>query len=209
MNELSTYGIIPISFDIVADAIGEYRSPKDKISRMEQQGELIRLKKGYYVVAPKITNQLLSVELIANHLYGPSYVSLESALSYYSLIPERVYTTLSITVKRARAFDNPIGRFEYLTMPSGYYSIGIRQEVINGRYSFLIASPEKAICDLIITTAGLRIQSERAMREYLFEDMRIDIDEYKSWDLNVIRQCIAQGRKRRELNLLLKVLQNG
>ncbi|MCF8362635.1 MAG: hypothetical protein K9G70_08425 [Prolixibacteraceae bacterium] len=75
-------------------------------------------------------------------------------------------------------------------------------------YSFLMASPEKAICDLIITTTGLRIQSERAMREYIFEDMRMDFDDLESIDTSIIEQCIEHGRRRRELRYLRNVLQN-
>ena len=113
MNQFSKYGIIPISFATVAESIGSYKSPKDKVSKLEQDGDLIRLKKGFFVVAPRISQQLLSEELIANHLYGPSYVSLETALSYYGLIPELVYVTRSITVKRAKLFTiytNPFKR---------------------------------------------------------------------------------------------------
>lgn len=209
MSEISRYGIVPISYSIVADAIGNYQSPKDKISRMEQQGELIRLKKGVFVVAPEVSHQALSLELIANHLYGPSYVSLQSALSYFGLIPERVYTMRSVTLKRARSFTNSLGVFEYITMPDNYYSIGIQQIIYPDNYSFLIATAEKAIVDLIISTSGLRIQSERAMREYLFEDLRIDYDEYEHWNTEIVRECIENGRKKRELRFLLNVLQNG
>ncbi|MFA9391412.1 MAG: hypothetical protein ACERKD_16505 [Prolixibacteraceae bacterium] len=209
MNTLETYGIVPISYNIVAESLPNYRSPHDRVSRLAQQGQLIRLKRGVFVVAPEISHQTLSMELIANHIYGPSYVSLESALRYYGLIPERVYVTRSITTKRARNFTTPLGEFEYLTMPANYYSVGIRQLVFEEEYSFLMATPEKAISDLIITTSGLRIQSARAMREYLSEDLRIDFDEHENWDLDILRACIENGRKRRELRFLLEVLQNG
>ena len=206
MSELRPYGIVPISYDTLAEPLEEYNAPRDRVSRLERQGQLIRLKRGVFVVSPEVTQQELSMELIANHLYGPSYVSLESALRYYGLIPERVFTTSSITLKRARSFETPLGRFEYLTMPTAYYPIGITQDTIDDTYTFLIATPEKALCDLIITTAGLRIQSRRAMREYLYEDLRIDFDEHEEWNLEILSDCIEHGRKRRELKFLYQVL---
>lgn len=209
MEDLSQYGIVPVNYDVVAESLSNYNSPKDKVSRMERQGQLIRLKRGVFVVAPEVSHLTLSMELIANHLYGPSYVSLQSALRYYGLIPERVFVTRSVTTKRARSFPTPLGEFEYITMPESYYPIGIRQMVFEEEYSFLIATPEKALCDLIISTSGLRIQSAKAMREYLFEDLRIDDEEHENWDLDILRACIEHGRKRREIRFLLEVLNNG
>lgn len=209
MNILETYGIVPISYDIVTESLPEYSSPKDKVSSMERQGQLIRLKKGLFVVAPEVSHQVLSMELIANHLYGPSYVSFESALRFHGLIPERVHLMRSVTLKRARSFSTPLGEFEYITMPANYYPVGIQQIVSGEEYSILIATPEKAIADLIIATSGLRIQSARAMGEYLFEDLRIDAYEHESWDVEILRACVENGRKRRELRFLLEVLSNG
>jgi hypothetical protein len=209
MNEIVQYGIIPISYNIVAESLSDYNSPKDKVCRMQLQGQLIRLKKGVFVVAPEVSNKTLSRELIANHLYGPSYLSLESALAYYGLIPERVHLVRSVTIKRARNFTTPLGEFEYLTMLAPYYSIGIKQLVFGEEYSFLIASPEKALADLIIATSGLRIQSAKAMREYLNEDLRLDFDEHENWNADILSECIEFGRKRRELRFLYEVLING
>lgn len=209
MSSIREYGIIPISTDMVADAIGEYRSPADRISRLARRGDLIRLQRGLFVVAPELSGQTLSRELIANHLYGPSYVSFESALSYHGIIPERVHMVRSATFRRSRQVETPLGVFQYTTVPENYYPIGITQMLYEEEnYSFIMASPEKAICDLIICTSGLRIQSERAMREYLYEDMRMDFDDLERIDIGIIEQCIEHGRKRRELRYLLNVLQN-
>jgi hypothetical protein len=194
---------------MVADAIGEYRSPADRISRLARQGDLIRLRRGLFVVAPELSGQTLSRELIANHLYGPSYVSFESALSYHGIIPERVHMLRSATFKRSRQVKTSLGVFQYTTVPESYYPIGITQMLYEEEnYSFLMAGPEKAVCDMITTTNGLHIQSERAMREYLFEDMRMDFEDIENIDFNIIEQCIEHGRRRRELRFLLNVLQN-
>lgn len=209
MKPLENLGIIPIDFGILSTAIGDFKAPKDKIRKLEKEGKLIRLKKGLYVVSPEITNETLSKELIANHLLGPSYISLETALSYYGLIPERVYVTKSVTTKRTKKFTTPVGTYEYLSIPEDYFSIGIKNEIIDESYAFLIGAPEKVLCDLIFTTSKLRIQSEKAMWSYLTEDLRIDFSSTPFQNLKIIENCIEQGRKKRELIILYKVLKNG
>ena len=206
---ISTYGIIPIEFSVLEDAIGNYRSQKEKISRLEHSGEIIRLKKVLNVTHPNHSNQTLSTQLIANSLYGPSYVSYQTALSYHGLIPERVNIISSATLKRAKNFTTPVGQFEYTKVPEGYYPIGINQILVENQYAFLIASPEKALCDLILGTAGLRFQSEGAAAAYLEQDMRIDMESTETWDKEIILQCAAFGRKSRELNFLYKMLNHG
>ncbi|MDP3915139.1 MAG: hypothetical protein Q8R96_15535 [Bacteroidota bacterium] len=207
MNVLEQFGIIPIDFATLVAVLCDYKSPKDKVASMEKSGEVIRLKRGLFLVAPEVHKQHASRELVANHLYGPSYVSFESALSYYKLIPERVHTTRSMTIKRARIFNTPLGNFDYITSSKDYYEIGICQEIINDRYSYLIASPEKAICDMLLTTKGHRIQSVKAMRIYLEEDLRIDFSATETFDLNIVRQCLAIGKKKNELMQFYKLLE--
>ena len=207
MNVLEQFGIIPIDFEALETVLTEYKYPKDKVSRMEKNGELLRIKKGLFVVSPEIHRMTISKELIANHLYGPSYLSLESALSFYKLIPERVQTVRSMTSKRSKSYTTPLGIFDYVSAPKEYFQVGIRQEIVNERFAFLIASPEKAICDLIVATSGLRIQSVKAMQIYLEEDMRIDLSAIENFDLQIVRQCIDSGRKKTELTQLYKLLQ--
>ncbi|MEA3496765.1 MAG: hypothetical protein U9R42_12130 [Bacteroidota bacterium] len=206
MNDLQQYGIIPIDYKTIASKLSTYKSPRDKISKLEKSGYLIRLKKGSYIVSPDITSQAISKELIANHLYGPSYVSLENALSFYGLIPERVYSIRSITTKRSKNFNTPLGEFEYISVPENYFPLGIIQKIIKNSHTYLIASPEKALCDLIITKSGIRLQSIKAVREFLFQDLRIDFDFVKKWDMTIIDECIKYGYKKTELKFLSKFI---
>jgi predicted transcriptional regulator of viral defense system len=206
--ELKNYGIIPVDYAAIVNLLSEYRSPKDKVARMESNGDLLRLKKGLYLVSPQLHGQLYSRELIANHLYGPSYVSLETALSYYDIIPERVPLVRSMTTKRAKVFRTPVGNFDYTKVNDEYFRIGLKQAIVDNQYSYLIATPEKAICDMIAYTHGLRLQSARAMRTYIDEDMRMDLSEIENCDFEIIRQAIDCGNKKMELKLLMEALQN-
>jgi predicted transcriptional regulator of viral defense system len=207
MEELEQLGIIPVDYAVLRSLFSDYRSPRNKIANLEQSGKIIRLKRGIYVVSPKVSKQLLSVELVANHIYGPSYVSMESALRYYGLIPEQVYTIRSMTPNRAKDFENPIGKFEYITVNENYYSTGIKQHTVENKYTFLIATREKALCDMISATPLLRIQSEKALVAYLVEDLRFDMSALENMDANIIKECINTGKKKGVLKLLLNLLQ--
>jgi hypothetical protein len=111
-----------------------------------------------------------------------------------------------MTTKRAKNFETPFGNFDYTTVSSDYFSIGIRQEIVENQYAFLIATPEKALCDLILATPNLRLQSVKAMQIYLEEDLRIDFSVLQKIDTEIIKQCIETGRKKMELKWLLKLL---
>ena len=203
---LEHYGIIPIDYAAILTGLSDYKSPKDKVGKFEKSGALIRLKKGLYVVSPTISSQTLSVELIANHLYGPSYISFESALSFHGLIPERTYTMKSATTKRRKHYQTPFGEYEYATVPESYFPIGLQQNIIRNSYAFIIASPEKAICDLIITTSGLRFQSKKSILEYLKDDLRIDFESGIKLNPDIIGECAKNGYKKAELSLLCHVV---
>ena len=204
MDTLEQYGSIPVDYSTILSHFSNLKSPKDKISRLEKSHELIRLKKGKYLVASNIKNNPPSFELIANHLYGPSYVSFETALSFYGWIPERVYVTKSSITKRRKTFKTHFGLFEYISVPEKYYSFGIQQH-IHDNYAFIIASPEKALCDLIITSKGLRLQSKKALNSYLIENLRIDFDNIGDINSEVFREAAEYGSKKKELSLLYQL----
>jgi hypothetical protein len=206
VSTLQQFGTIPVDFYALTSALHNYSYPADKISAMEKEGAVIRLKKGLYVVSEKFSGKKISRELIANHLYGPSYISFEYALSWHGLIPESVYTIRSLTLKRTRSFLNKLGRFDYITTSQEYFHIGVRQEKTDQSQLFLMASPEKALCDMIANTRNLRIQSVKSMQEYLENDLRIDTEELEKLDVEIIKQCALYGKKKNELYFLSKLL---
>jgi predicted transcriptional regulator of viral defense system len=205
MNELEQFGNIPVDSAVLYGLMDRYKFKRNKVASMEKRGDIVRLKKGLYVVSNKISRKPLSRELIANHLYGPSYVSFETALAFYGLIPEKVFAVRSATFKRAKRFENAVGNFEYITLPPAYYSIGINLQTVDDEYTYMIATPEKALCDLILATPNLRLQSVKAMQIYLEENMRIDFSAVEHWNVEIVRQCFEEGRKKGELGLLLRL----
>lgn len=206
MEELMQLGGVPVDIAVLRSLFSSYNYPNDKIQALEDEGKLIRLKKGMYVVSPDVSGELLSVELIANHLYGPSYVSMESALRYYGLIPEKVFTVRSATTNRSKKFENSIAAFQYMSVNENYYSVGIIQKTADNKYTFLIASPEKALCDMIISTPHLYFYSIKAVETYLKEDLRLDMSAFAAMNKTIIEQCAATGKKKKSLEVLLKLL---
>lgn len=206
MKDLQNIGLIPIDYSILETIFKDYASPRNKIAQLEKTGQLIRLKRGMYVVSSILSGKILSTELIANHIYGPSYVSMESALRFYGLIPESVHIVRSMTLKRSRNFENTISRFEYLHAPSNYYPIGIKQ-VRQNNYTFLIASPEKALCDLIAYTHQLRLRFVTSMLQYLEDDLRLDMEQFYKMDINIFRECAKVSKKQKDINNIIKLLE--
>ncbi|MBR4070476.1 MAG: hypothetical protein IKK16_04685, partial [Bacteroidaceae bacterium] len=141
-RELAAIGAIPITTTIIESLYPELKSADKKVVWLEKNGYIIRLKRGLYVVSPDHTGKMLSNELIANHLYAPSYISMSTALRYYGLIPEAVYTHQSMTVKHSRSFQTPVGNYDYKYIARDAFSVGVRS-MHKGEYAFLIASPEK------------------------------------------------------------------
>jgi len=113
-----------------------------------------------YVAGPSLNTGKPESFLLANHISGPSYVSLESALSYYGLIPERVFEVASMTVKASRKFTTPLGVYTYTRLPLPYYAFGIRPQLLTDKQQVMMASPEKALADKIVITSGVLFKQE-------------------------------------------------
>src|SRR5579862_4289111 len=140
-----------IDYQFLLSLLSEYAHPRDKISEWLKSGDLIRVKKGLYVFGKQIALIPYSLEVLANLIYGPSAISLNYALAYYGFIPERVTTVTSITNKRKKSFATPAGEFTYQYLSLAKYPFEIELAGHKQKH-FLIASPEKAICDHIYLT---------------------------------------------------------
>lgn len=168
--------ILSEEFDYQAllHALGDYSYPRDRITELLRKGDIVRVKKGIYIFGEQYRRRPYSREVLANLIYGPSYISLEYALGYYGLIPEGVESVTSVTTGRSRRFETPLGLFSYHTVPLAAFTAGIdRVETGDGR-SFLMALPEKALADKIRLDRGNGLSSQRELRRYLVENLRID-----------------------------------
>ena len=205
-KELKALGNVPISMEVLQSLYKDYRSPNMHIAMLEKKGLLIRLKRGLYAVSPEISDKELSVGLIANHLYGPSYVSLHWALRFYGLIPERIDTVTSITTRHTREFENTLGRFTFRGVSQKYFPIGIKIQEDAGLH-YLLARPEKALCDMLLQEKHVPDQSISRLEIFFEEDMRIDLDDLRQMDASIIRQCMEVGNKKQVLANLMKLIE--
>ncbi len=195
-----------VDFNQLKAMLHNYAHPRGKINRWLQTGDLIRVKKGLYVFGRPARKEPYSLELLANLIYGPSAISLNYALSYYGLIPETVHTVTSITNKRNKAFSTPVGDFTYAYLHPKKYAIGIQLKTLPNNTSFLMASPEKALCDTVALSAkNLRVTSEDEVEAFLFDDLRIDEDGCKTLSISDIKQ-IADAYHNLRLNQFVKYL---
>ena len=205
-NVLDILGNIPVSTATIASLFPEVSGGSQKVSALERTGKLIRLKRGLYIMNPSWSGKRINMNLVANHLYTPSYVSMHYALRWYGLIPEQVFLVQSMSLKHTRKFENSLGTFVYTQVDRDYFHIGLRQEQTEDA-SFIIASPEKALCDLIASTAGLNLRYLGETQAFLEEDLRLDMDAFSSFDPEILRQCAAAGKKPRSIETIIKLLQ--
>ena len=204
-RELKEIGVIPVTTSIIESFYPDLKSAEKKVVWLEKNRYIIRLKRGLYVVNPEYTGKRLSNELIANHLYAPSYVSMSTALRYYGLIPEAVYVNQSMTVKHSRSFQTPIGNYDYKCISRGAFAVGVRTEHV-ADYAFLIASPEKALCDLIANSSKVNLRYMKDVENYLENDIRMDMEGFMKFDPRVLEEYIKVGKKADSIATLLKYL---
>lgn len=197
----------PLTQGILMDLLKEYQRPHNKIRELEKKNILTPVKRGLYVIGPALQKKLPSRYLLANHIYGPSYVSLEAALSYWSMIPERVATISSMTTGLSKNFRTSLGLFQYTRTRLPYYSYGIRREELDNNQAILIAGPEKAICDLIAVRKGLLLRSISQTKSFLEEDLRLERETLRKLNIVSIRSWIKEAPKQASLRILLKTLE--
>ena len=150
----------------------EYTDINGKIKRDADNGILFPLVRGIYE-----TNGNADGFLLSSYIYGPSYLSFEYALSFHNLIPERVvvYTSATFNKRKTKSYQNHFGLFTYRDVPKEAFPFFV-QAYEKDTYAYFIASPEKALCDLLYIKEP--VKSIRDMKILLFEDVRINKDTF-------------------------------
>ena len=172
------------------------------IKRASQEGYLVSIRRDMHLIKKIPTHDLVNTFEIAPLIYGPSYVSFESALSYHGWIPEAVRTTTCASVKRAKEFETPVGIFSYEHIPIKAFQFGVEQHKNDDSVLF-IASPVKALADIVY--ARNRVWTTI---EDLYEDLRIEPDSFKTEDKQLLAKLIEEYPSLRVKNVL-RALQKG
>mgnify|MGYP003678728397 FL=1 len=203
---IKEYAETPISRHLILELLSDYQRPNDKISELLKSKALISIRRGLYITGPKIDLPSPEPFLIANHLRGPSYVSLESALSYWNMIPERAYEISSVTIKTSKLYKTSVGRFSYQQLKIPYYSFGIKNIEYSPKQTMLVASPEKALCDKVVLTPKIYLRSIKQTQEFLLEDLRMDTEVLSTLDTKAMKSWIKNAPKKSSLKMLIKTL---
>ncbi|MGM0367102.1 MAG: type IV toxin-antitoxin system AbiEi family antitoxin domain-containing protein [Actinomycetota bacterium] len=140
-----------------------------RLNEWQEKDYIKKLVKGYYIFSDMKVDDYALYE-IANRIYSPSYISLETALSYHGLIPESVYLITSVSTRKTNSFKTPLAIFGYRKIKSSLF-FGYIIEEDNNRV-FKMASPEKAILDLFYLKPDLKGSSD-------FSSLRINNDNFK------------------------------
>lgn len=184
--------------------LGDYKRPREWILRKIKNGELVRLKNGFYLIQNKVRVGGIPYEQVSNLLYGPSYVSLEWALSFHGMIPERVHTVTSMTLGRAKEYRTSIGNFSYVSLKSSAYSVGIDLfDAKNSIGHFFMATPEKALADFVYVNC----------KNLNYKDLEIDLFESRRMDREALSQLnrpllldIAKVYCSKNIDYLIRIL---
>jgi hypothetical protein len=174
-----------LDYRFVMDCLKDYGAPRAKLTRLLKSGALIHVKKGLYLLGPKFKHTPYCLELLSNLIYGPSYVSLERALQIYGLIPEHVEMITSVTAKIGKEFKTPVGNFLYAHCDPKSYSVGVTTYSFSDHETCLIATPEKALTDMLTIRRG-KVTSMHQIEQILLEDFRIEEEDLLKLDLSKI-----------------------
>ena len=190
--------MIKTASEILSTLSQEYKQPQMKLRQMTLRGEIFKIIRGLYE-----TDRNTPGEVLAGAIYGPSYLSFEYALSRHGLIPERVnlYTSASFQKNKNKLYRTPFGEFSYSDIPTDAFPHGVNIENMEDR-PYTMATCEKALCDRLYKESP--ITSKRAMESFLFENLRIENEDFNNLDFNFIHK-IALLYKKKNLYILSKM----
>jgi predicted transcriptional regulator of viral defense system len=173
-----------------------------RLSEWQERGLIKKVIKGWYAFSDFEVDEETLFE-IANRIYKPSYVSLETALAYYHLIPESIYGITSSSTRRTYSFKTSFAGFSYRTLKHGLF-FGFNLINHNGR-GFKIADPEKAVLDYFYLNPGIKGKSD-------FDSLRINreafgeqVDEKK---LSAYLKRVSQKSLTRRIRSFLDFIKN-
>ena len=184
--------------EILSDLGQKYRQPQMKLRQMTLRGEITQVIRGLYE-----TDKNTPGEALAGAIYGPSYLSFDYALSRHGLIPEAVhlFTSASFKKNKTKLYKTPFGEFSYSNVPPDVFPHGVNIENAEDR-PYAMATCEKALCDKLYKEHP--IAGKRAMETFLFENLRIEVGDFRNLDFDFIEKVAPLYRKK-NLQILSKM----
>lgn len=198
MNKLTEkiFENAPYGYFTSQDVTTLFPESRDKryglVKRAIAGGEIIHIRRGLYCLAPKYQKKSINLYALAQYIYGPSYVSLESALSRHGWIPEAVYSLTSVSLGKSKDFKTPLGVFSYSCVPQKVLYTGVERLADDAGNIFLIASPMKALADYVYVN-----QKDWAGLKPVAESLRIEPEEFESVNSEDLDELIENYTSRR------------
>ena len=189
--ELSPLGMFTIQ-DVSEVIQGSNNKIYSLIKRAIAKGEIIRLRRGLYCLPKKYLKKHINLYAVAQHIYGPSYISLESALSWHGWIPEAVYTLTSVAFNKSKEYKTPLGIFSYSHVPQNIFYESVERHIDHEGYIFFMAKPLKALVDYIYIN---KIDFDSV--DFLLNSLRIEkekLNNLQSRDFDLL--AVNYGNKR-------------
>lgn len=175
------------------------------VKRAIAKGQLVHLRRGLYCLAERYRRRPLNLLVVAQKIYGPSYISCESALSHHGWIPEGVFTVTSASMKRAQVFQSPLGLFSYERIRAEPFLTSVGRVTADGE-SYFLARPWRAVADYIFARRldwrGVKplVESLRIEEELL---QQVDVEELTNLEMAFKAQRVTKFLKavRKDLHL--------
>jgi len=150
-----------------------------RLSEWIEKGYIVKIRREWYCFSDYEKSEFFSF-FVANKIYSPSYISLESAMSYHGIIPEAVYSISSVTTNKTKTFDTPLGCMLYKTIRPGLF-FGYRLIYDKSR-PVKIAGPEKAILDFFYLNSQYKTEDD-------FAEIRLSLENVS---LSKLRQLLKR-----------------
>ncbi len=169
-----------------------------QLDRWVKAGKVISLRRGVYMLGNNYSKRTVHPFVLANVLKKASYVSLQSALSYYGIIPEYVPVTTSVTTGRPEELSSPAGRFQFRHVTSHLFT-GFTEAEVAPEQLALLASPYKALVDLFYLTP-------HCDNEHYLQELRLTPPDNFDYDrLAYEAACSASGKVDRAVDRLCRM----
>jgi hypothetical protein len=156
------------------------------VRRAIASGEIIHMRRGLYCLAHKYQKRGMNLYSLAQQVYGPSYISLESALSWHGWIPEAVHGITNASFKKSKEFETPLGLFSYARIPQLLFYCEVQRLTDESGNAFLMASPLKALADYVY----LRKQDWRGIAQVV-GSLRVEVEEFEQVTMRSLEVLIS------------------
>jgi hypothetical protein len=183
--------------DVRVELSGSSHSLNGLLKRAAADGDIVRIRRGLYCLAPEFRKKPVNVYTVAQHVYGPGYISLETALSYHGWIMEGVFSCMSVCLKTSKEFTTPTGVYSYTRVPQEILYMGVDRGTDAHGNTYLMAKPEKALADYVyVHKKEWKDLGQAAL------DLRIEEEDLNSVSKDSLAALLGNYRSRRVRSFL-------